>query len=202
MAVKKETTLRCVGVLTAIAVICGLLLAILNPLLYVAPTVDDIKNNFGRETAAEWSVEEVDAKLAKGISCKVLMVGKLRESDKTYIGMTVHTNSDGKLGESTFVMYFDWEQNTLIRARFISEGATGGYTYKDYCAGAIGDENADFSPYLVEITGKDIFANGKFNGLKTGATRTANSVDHAFNLAANYYYDKYFGKYEKGGVIK
>ena len=181
---KKETTLRCVTVLTVIAVICGVLLAVLNPLLYVPPTVDDLANNFTAE--GEWSIEELNADFEKGNGGKVLLAGKLTNAEGvvTHYGLTIKTNSDAQLGECTYALYFDAQTDTLVEAKYIVDGTTGGKTYAAY-----GDKGANFEDYLVQITSENVF--DSYTYPQTGATKTLKAVNNALIMGARYYYNVY-----------
>ena len=108
---KKESTLRCVTVLVVIAVVCGVLLAVLNPLLYVAPSADDIAKQFDvvdlddynatNGTAVEWALEETNVDFAGGgqDQAQVSLVAKLTLDDQTYVGLLIKTRASGDLGE-------------------------------------------------------------------------------------------------------
>ena len=182
---KKETTFRCVFVLTLIAVVCGLLLAILNPLLYVEPTVDDILNNVTLEGDVKGSVEELDKDLAKAIKGgKVELVAKITANGKEYIGLKVKTNSDGQLGECEYAMLIDRETNKITQAKYITDGSTAGRNYATY-----GDKGENFDDYLIAITSSDVFKDYTYP--RTGATKTCKAVNNAFIITANYYYNEY-----------
>lgn len=201
MEKKKESTLRCVGVLVVIALICGLLLAILNPLLYVAPSVKDIANKFnaeGIDVSNDWQIEEnVNEELSKGKKSSILLVAKLTDAttNKEYIGMSIQANADGKMGACTFAIFFDLQTNKLIQASYIKNGATDGYQYDDVTtAEGFADKNpginTDFSEYFVEITSADVFSAYPIP-VKTGATKTVSAVHNVFDLAAKYYFNVY-----------
>lgn len=183
---KKETTFRCVLVLSVIAVICGLLLAVLNPLLYVAPSVDDLSKNYGGELEGTWTIEELNADYVKGTGGKVLLAGKLsNESNEPILyGLTIKTNSDAQLGECTYAIFFDAKTNKIVEAKYLVDGSTGGKTYSKY-----GDKGANFDSYLVEVNSADVFAG--FTYPQTGATKTLKAVNNAFIISANYYYNVY-----------
>ncbi len=185
---KKETTLRCVGVLTIIAVVCGLLLAILNPLLYVEPTVDEITNNVTLNGEYTATVEELNSTFAKAVKGgSVQMVAKIKTADATYIGMTIKTNSEGQLGECTFAMLINTATNKIEQATYVTDGSTAGRSYSKY-----GDKGENFEDYLIVIDSANVFADYTYP--KTGATRTLKAVNNAFIITANYYYNCYYGK--------
>ncbi len=215
MAKKTESTLRCVLTLAIIAVICGLLLSILNPVLAVEPTADDLEANFTE--GYTWKV--LDLKDCDTDGGKVTLVAEgTKTNEDTIIGLIVMTNSDGKLGESTYAMYVNKTTNKLDKVCFIKEGATGGFTFDKYVskkahAGSIGEvatgataltglltdasasgeggEPMDLEDFCgVEITDAEAFSEYK-PPVKTGATKTANAVYNSFNIMAKYYAENF-----------
>lgn len=215
MAKAKDSTLRCVMTLAIIAVICGLLLSILNPALAVEPTADDLKANY--QDGYEWQVLELKDSDTDGGKVTLVAEGT-KEGEPTVIGMVVMTNADGKLGESTYAMYVDKATNKLVKACFIKEGATGGFTFDKYVSrdahankggevttgataltGILSDQtqsgNAGTPMNLEDFCGTEITSADAFNGynppVKTGATKTANAVYNSFRIMAKYYSENF-----------
>ena len=215
MAKKAESTLRCVLTLTIIAVICGLLLSVLNPVLAVEPSADDLEANFTE--GYSWTVLELKDCDTEGGSVTLVAEGT-KEGADTMIGMVVKTNADGKLGESTYAMYVNKTTHKLEKMCFIKEGATGGFTYDKYVsrdalsgnkgevttgataltglltdpsAGGEGGEPKNLEDFCgVEVTSVEAFKG--FNPpVKTGATKTANAVFNSFNIMAKYYVENF-----------
>lgn len=189
---KKETTLKCVLTLTIIAVICGLLLAVLNPLLYVEPTVDDITDNITLSGEYTATVETLNKDLAKGVKGgSVQLVAKIVEGENEYIGMKIKTNSDGQLGECDYAVLIDRKTNKIVQAKYITDGATAGRNYETWDKGVNSPDfkGSNFSGYLVEITSADTF--NDFSYPKAGATKTYKAANNCFIITANYYYNQY-----------
>lgn len=185
-AKKKETTFRCVATLTIIAVVCGLLLAVLNPLLYVAPTVDEITDNLSIEGKYSAELEELDKELAKSVKGgTVQLVAKITSENGTdYVGMLIKTNSDGQLGECKYAMLINLATNELEQAVYVTDGSTAGRNYATY-----GDKGENFDDYLIALDSADVYDD--FTYPKTGATKTLKAVNNAFKICANYYCNKY-----------
>ena len=218
MADKKESTLRCVGTLAIIAVVCALLLSVLNSLLYVAPTADDIAKNYDKLAGYTWVVKPTaDGKYGDGGRVTLVAEGTFEGKD-TYVGMLVQTDKSGKLNESTYVMYFNKSTNVLEYATYASVGSTGGFDWDYAKAHAGGGDDAqtgataltalltgdnasieaewrDWESFYGEIT--DLTVNDHTDAVpaKTGATRTVTATYNAFNIATRYYYENYV----KGG---
>ena len=198
---KKESTLRCVTVLVVIAVVCGVLLAVLNPLLYVAPSADDIAKQFDvvdlddynatNGTAVEWAREETNVDFAGGgqDQAQVSLVAKLTLDDQTYVGLLIKTRASGDLGECQYAMFFTQSDNKLILAKIAKDGATAGKTFEYAIANKKGDLKL-FEDYYVIIDSATVFDDG-YKVPTCGATKTATSVDNAFKRAAYYYYNVY-----------
>lgn len=193
MADKKESALRCVVVLTVIAVICGVLLAVLNPLLYVAPTADDISKYFTLDENAlgEWEVIELNADFAGKTSDKsgaaVSLFAKTTTESQTYYGILITTKASGNLSECKFVMFFTASDNKLVDAKMTVDGTSGGkYSYE-----TASDKNANvkkFKEYYGVIESENQF-DDDYSIPKVGATLTLTAVDNAFKKAAYYYYN-------------
>lgn len=201
---KKESTLRCVTVLTVIAVICGVLLAVLNPLLYVAPTADDISGQFtiAAEGAGEWTLEDLDSDLAGKTSdssgAAVTLVAKMTATDETYYGLLIKTKASGNLSECTFVMFFTASDNKLVDAKMSVDGSSGGkYSYDSASAqtDSSGNKPKAFEDYYVVITSATQF-DDDYTVPRVGATLTLTAVNNAFKKAAYYYYNAYVAKGE------
>lgn len=200
MANKKESTLRCVTVLTVIAVVCGVLLAVLNPLLYVAPSADDISSKFDIvvEEPSDWQIVELNQDLAGKTTDKsgasVTLVAKMQAKDETYIGLLVKTKASGNLSECTFVMFFTASNNKLVDAKISVDGSSGGkYTYEASYLRGNGQVKA-FEDYYVEITSATLF-DEDYKIPSVGATLTLTAVDNAFKKACYYFYNQFV----KGG---
>lgn len=185
---KKESTLRCVLTLTAIAVICGLLIAVLNPLLAVPPTVDEITGVLNVQGDYTSTVLETDKEVAKQVKGgKVELVAEIVTADATYVAMKVKTNSDGQLGECFYAMLINKSTNKIEQAAYITDGSTAGRNYATY-----GDKDGNgggtsFNEYLIEITSANAF--DAYTYPQTGATKTLKAVNRAFIITANYYYN-------------
>ncbi len=193
MAEKKESTLRCVLVLTVIAVICGVLLAVFNPLLYVAPTANDISDHFTLEVnnPGEWQVLELDSDLAGKTSDKsgaaVSLFAKMTAENETYYGMLITTKASGNLSECKFVMFFTASDNKLVDAKMTVDGSSGGkYSYQS--AQSKSESVRKFEDYYVTISSENQFTDD-YSVPKVGATLTLTAVDNAFKKAAYYYYN-------------
>lgn len=199
MAKNKESALRCVIVLTVIAVVCGVLLAVLNPLLYVAPSANDISDYFTLEVenSGEWEVVELDSEFAGKTSdpqkAAVNLVAKMTNGSETYIGLLITTRASGNLAECKFVMFFTQSNNSLVDAKMTLDGSTGGkYSYEEAILRA-GANGKKFEDYYGEITKADQF-DGSYVVPSVGATLTLSAVDNAFKKAAYYYYNVFGGE--------
>lgn len=214
MANKKETTLRCVTTLAVIAVVCALLLSVLNSLLYVAPSAADLEGLYDKVDGYSWEVKEVkDGDYGNGGKVTLVAEGT-KEGHDTYVGMLVLTEKSGKLNESTYVMFINKNTNELEFAAFVSEGATGGFNWEYAEAhGTGGGDAATGATALTALLSGDtsnsqaeIRSWQQFYGVidsesaldytdaipaKTGATRSATATYNAFNIAARYYYKNY-----------
>ena len=133
---KKETTFRCVAVLTVIAVVCAVLLAVLYPLLYVAPSVDSIAANVTNaelgvadDVKPEWKIEKLNDAKIKGKGGNVQMVASASIGEETYYGILIKTKADGKLQECTFAFYIRKSDDKLFKGTFVEDGATSGRDY-------------------------------------------------------------------------
>ena len=213
MADKKESTLRCVGTLAVIAVVCALLLSVLNSLLYVAPTAEDIAKNYDKLSGYNWVVKDLsDNKYGEGGRVTLVAEGT-KEGEDTYIGMLVQTDKSGKLNESVYAMYFNKSTDTLEYATYASMGSTGGFDWA-YAKAHAGDGEAttgataltalltddsstseaewrDWESFYVKITSETVNDHNGEIPAKTGATRTVTATYHAFDIAARYYYDNF-----------
>ena len=195
---KQETTLRCVTVLAVIAVTCAVLLAVLNPLLYVAPSVASISDNvtakdlgLSGETALEWIKTEVDAERAEGKGGSVIMAAECVAGENKFVGLYVKTKAAAKLGETTYSMYFDVKNDKLVKAVIVEDGATSGRTFEFALKN---DKLSNVKPIdsyykIIDKPSKDVY--GEFDKPKCGATYTVTAVDNAFRIAADYYYYVY-----------
>ena len=217
MADKKESTLRCVGTLAIIAVVCALLLSVLSSLLYVAPSAADIEKaaaSYNALSGYSWTVTEMkDGKYGEGGRVTLVAEGTCEGKD-TYVGMLIQTDKSGKLNESTYAMFFNKTTNTLEYATYASMGSTGGFDWAyakahagggdDASTGAtaltalltddtssVGAEWRDWESFYVEITSETVNNHTDAVPAKTGATRTVTATYNAFNIAARYYYDNY-----------
>ncbi len=193
---KKESALRCVTVLSVIAVICGVLLAVLNPLLYVAPTADDISSQFTLDVEkGEWTLLDLNQEFAGKTSDKsgaaVSLSAKMTAGDKTYYGLLITTKASGNLSECKFVIFFNGNDNCIIDAKMSVDGSSGGkYSYSQAADKADADkkEIRRFEDYYVKIQSESQFDEG-YTVPKVGATLTLTAVDNAFKKAAYYYYN-------------
>ncbi len=194
---KKESALRCVVVLTVIAVICGVLLAVLNPLLYVAPTADDISSQFTLdvENQGEWELLELNQEYAGKTSDKagaaVSLAAKMTAGEETYYGLLVTTKASGNLSECKFVIFFKGSDNTLVDAKMSVDGSSGGkYSYEAAADKAEADKKPvrTFEDYYVKVESATQFDEG-YTVPKVGATLTLTAVDNAFRKAVYYYYN-------------
>ncbi len=192
---KKESTLRCVLTLSIIAVVCGVLLAVLNVLLYVAPSLDDITNNihisdsdYDKEL---WVMDDVNADYEKGTGATVTMGASLDLENNDYCAVLVKTVAAGKLGECIFAFNFSKTENKLVECVLVTDGSTAGYNLA-YAKEKLGDQIKDFEDYYLEITSATVFDDG-YSIPKGGATLTTTAIDNAFKLAAKYYYYVYGG---------
>lgn len=199
---KKETTLRCVTVLTIIAVVCGVLLAILYPLLYVAPSVDSISANVTNAelgladgATVEWNIEELNDSFVKGKGASVQMVATAKTDDDEFYGILIKTNADGKLQECQFAIYVRKSDDMLFKGVITDDGATSGRDY-EY---AITHDKLDNiksmydGDYYAVVSGSASDIYGNYETPKCGATKTVTAVDNAFRLAVDYYYNVYGG---------
>ena len=210
---KKESTLRCVATLTVIAVVCALMLSVLNFLLYVEAGADDLVGVYPKLDGYVWSVEETaQGDYGAGGKISVVALGK-KDGAEDYIGVIVNTEKNGKLNPSAYAMFFNKSTDTLEYAAFITEGATGGFDWEyaeahaggdDVSTGAtaltalLSDENATEGAKLktwsqlvnVKITSESVL-DFTSDIPKTGATRTVAATYNAFNMAARYYYNVY-----------
>ena len=202
MEKKKETTLRCVAVLTAIAVVCAVLLAVLYPLLYVAPSVENISKNvsnaeLGADEGAvvDWKIEALDDGNVKGKGGSVQMVASAEVAGDTFYGILIKTKADGKLQECTFAVYIRKSDDKLFKFVTVEDGSTSGRDYayahaNDKLKNVKSIENGD---YYAIINGDADSVYGDFSVPKCGATKTVTAIDNAVRLAANYYYNVYGG---------
>ena len=202
MEKSKETTLRCVTVLTVIAVVCGVLLAVLYPLLYVAPSVDSIAANITNEElslasgeTAEWKIESLDDEFVKGKGGSIQLVASCKTATDTVYGILIRTKSDGKLQECQFVIYVRSSDDALFKGVIAEDGATSGRDYAyaqshDKLGNIKSIENGDYYA-LINRPAQEVY--GSFETPKCGATKTVTAIDNAFRLAANYYYNVYGG---------
>lgn len=197
MANKKESTLRCVLVLSVIAVVCGVLLAVLNPLLYVAPSAEDISNYFDLpvENPGEWTVVDLNSEHAGKTTDKsgaaVSLVAQMQAGEETYYGLLITTKASGNLSECKFVMFFTKSDNKLVDAKMTVDGSSGGeYTYES--AAAASENVKKFEEYYVVINSATQF-DTDYSIPKVGATLTLTAVDNAFKKAAYYYYNVIMG---------
>lgn len=195
MSDKKESALRCVLTLTVIAVVCGVLLAVLNPLLYVAPSAEDISNNFSVEgvESGEWTLLDIDETFAGKTSDKsgaaVSLAAAMESNGETYYGLLITTKASGNLSECKFVMFFRKSDNKLIDCKMTVDGSSGGkYSFDNVT------EAKPFKDYYVVIESEEQFT-GSYDIPKVGATLTLTAVDNAFKKAAYYYYNMFV----KGG---
>ena len=198
----KETTFRCVTVLTVIAIVCGVLLAVLYPLLYVAPSIDSIAGNvtvaelgLSEGAAVDWKMETLNDSFVKGKGASVQMVASLKTDDEEFYGILIKTNADGKLQECQFAIYIRKSDDMLFKGVITDDGATSG---RDY-AYAISHDKLDNirsmydGDYYAAINGSAAQVYGDYQTPKCGATKTVTAVDNAFRLAADYYYNVYGG---------
>lgn len=213
MADKKQTTLRCVTTLAVIAVVCALLLSVLNSLLYVAPTADDIAGNYDKLAGYTWTVKDVDdGDYGEGGRVTFVAEGTMEGKD-SYVGMLVKTDKSGKLNESVYVMYFNLSDNSLEYATFASVGSTGGFDW-DYAKSHAGGGDAttgataltgiltddkstadavwrDWESFYGVIGDEAALDHTDAIPAKTGATRTVTATYNAFDIAARYFYKNY-----------
>lgn len=196
----KETTLRCVLTLTVIAVVCGVLLAVLYPILYVKPSVESISKNvtaadFGLAdgTALDWQIEELNEGRIKGKNASVSMAAKAVVGSDEYYGILIKTGSDGKLQECEYAFYFDRSSDSLVKAIIVKDGSTSGRTFDYALANDKKGNVKDFEDYYAVIDKPAADVYGDFDTPKCGATKTVTAVDNAFRLAADYYYYTYGG---------
>ena len=211
---KKESTLRCVGTLAIIAVICALLLSVLNSLLYVAPKADDLVGVYPKLDGYEWTVRDVKDG-SYGAGGKVTLVAEgTKQGEDTYIGLLIKTDKNGKLNESVYAMFINKETDTLEYAALVTVGSTGGFDWnyaKEHAGGddvqtgataltalLSGDETAneqaewrDWESFYVKIDGEAALDYTDAVPAKTGATRTVTATYNAFDIAARYYYENY-----------
>ena len=207
---RHETTLRCVLTLTVIAVVCGVLLAVLYPILYVKPSVESISKNI---TAADfhleegisldWQIEDLNEEKVKGRNASVTMVAKAEYDGYELYGILVKTGSDGKLQECEFAFYFIKDAdgarslrllgNVLVKAVLVKDGSTSGRTFDYALANDKKGNVKDFEDYYTVIDKPAADVYGDFDTPKCGATKTVTAVDNAFRLAADYYYYTYGG---------
>ena len=201
MEKKKETTLRCVLTLTVIAVVCGLLLAVLYPVLYVAPSVDILSDNISaRELGAsenvevKWLREEtLNEPFVKAGGGSVVMAAKCETGGDVVYGILVKTKPAAKLGECKFSIYIRKSDNKLIKGVIVEDGSTSGKSF-DYALENDKDGKVKTFDYYYKIVDKpsnDVY--GAFDKPKCGATYTVTAVDNAFRIAADYYYNTYGG---------
>ncbi len=199
---KKESALRCVVVLSVIAVICGVLLAVLNPLLYVAPTADDISSQFtlNVENQGEWELLDLDQNFAGKTSDKAgaavslsakMVAGEGTDKAETYYGLLITTKASGNLSECKFVIFFRKSDNTIVDAKMSVDGSSGGkYSYEAAADKAAAEKKPvrTFEDYYVKVESATQF-NGDYTVPKVGATLTLTAVDNAFRKAVYYYYN-------------
>lgn len=195
MEKKKETTLRCVTVLTVIAVVCGLLLAVLYPLLYVAPSVASISDNvtaaeLGLDDGAaiEWQKLELDAEYSEGNGGSVVMAAKAVSDGNEFFGLLLKTKPAGKLEECTYSAYFRKSDDMFIKLVIVDNGATSGRDFEYALANDKLKNVKAFDYYyrIIDRPADEVF--GAFEKPKCGATNTVTAIDRAFRIAANYYY--------------
>ena len=207
----KNDALRSVVTLAAIAVVCGLLLSVLNALLFVEKSADDLKNEYF--AGYVWTSETLSEDTFEGARVTLAARGEKAESP-TYIGLLVVTVADGKLGSSTYAVYINAQTDCIEKAFFVEEGATGGFTWEyaasqkkaaeggavtgaTALAGLAADENSagasewkDFEDFYVKIDSPAIFSDYGIPA-KTGATKSVTATFNAFKAAAGYYYANY-----------
>ena len=183
----KNETLRAVTVLTVIAVICGIVLSVMNALLYVPPSLDDLSKNF----AGEWTAEELNLEFSKSGGGSVTIVGKTVKDGKEVIGLVVKANSSGKYDGSKVAVYIDKSTDTIIDSAVLSAGSTGGFTL-EYAEKNSDGKLKSYADYKgVKITSSSF--NEKYDGPKTGATKTVTGFYDTFEIVARYYYNVYAG---------
>lgn len=214
MAKAKETTLRCVTTLAVIAVVCALLLSVLNSVLYVSATPDDLIGLYSAVDGYEWEVVDVndDQPYSGG---KVILVAKgTMDGKDDYLGLLVQTEKNGKLNESTYAMFINMNTDALEYAAFVTEGATGGFNWQyakehsksgdQVSTGATaltgllsGDRSnsqaawREWESFYGVITDQTALDYTDAVPAKTGATRTVTATYDAFNIVARYYYDNF-----------
>jgi|GEM_PF-3007928 len=212
---KKESTLRCVTTLAVIAVVCALLLSVLNSVLYVAPTADDLVGVYDKTEGYTWTITDLqDGSYGSGGKVSLVAEGKSEGKDD-YVGLIVRTEKSGKLNESDFAMFINRRTNELEYAELILLGSTGGFDW-DYAKAHAGGGDTDVATGATALTGLltgDTSTDQaewreweSFYGVidsaaaldhtdaipaKTGATRTVTATYNAFNIAARYYYENY-----------
>ena len=183
----KNETIRAVTVLTVIAVVCGVILAVMNALLFVPPSLDDLSKNF----EGEWVMEELNEKFSSPSQGAVTIVGKTIKDGKEVIGIVVKVSPSGKYDGSKVAVYVDKWTDTIISSAVLSQGSTGGFSLE------YAQKNADgkLKTYLdfngVKIT--EATLNEKYDGPKTGATKTVTGFYDTFEIVAYYYYNVYGG---------
>lgn len=183
----KNETIRAVTVLTVIAVVCGIILAVMNSLLYVPPSLDDLSKNFD----GEWTMEELDSGFAKSSEGSVTIVGRTVKDGKEVIGIVVKASPSGKYDGSKVAVYIDKSTDTIISSAVLSQGSTGGFTLEYAQKNSDGKlkKYEDFNG--VKITAETL--NEKYDGPKTGATKTVTGFYDTFEVVARYYYNVYAG---------
>ena len=196
---KQETTLRCVTVLAVIAVTCGVLLAVLYPLLYVAPSVSSISDNVTAEElgllsgeSALWKrVDTLNESYVEGKGGSVVMAAETVAADREFVGILIKTKPAAKLGETTYSMYFDRKEDKLFKAVIVEDGATSGRTFEFALSNDKLKNIRPFESYYKVIDGSNDKVYGDFEKPKCGATYTVTAVDNAFRIAADYYFYTY-----------
>ena len=200
MEKSKETALRCVTVLTVIAVVCGVLLAVLYPILYVKPSVDSISENVKAEelglnegTELKWTIEDLNESAVKGKGGEVIMAASAKTESEEYYGLLIRTGKDGKLQECRFAFYFRKSDSALLKAIIVEDGATSGRDFEYAKANDKLKNVRSFEDYYLSVTDTADKIYGEFDTPKCGATKTVTAVDNAFRIAADYYYKTYGG---------
>ena len=190
--------------LTVIAVICGVLLAVLYPLLYVAPSVSSISDNVTAKdlglddaTALVWNMTDVNENVPENKGGSVVMVAKAEAEGEEFIGVLVKTKAAAKLGETTYSFYFKSSEDRLLKAVIVEDGATSGRTFEFAKENDKLSNVKSFEDYYNVIDAPSAKVFGDFEKPKCQATYTVTAVDNAFRIAADYYYYTYYN-YGKG----
>lgn len=165
-------------ILVIIAVACVALLAILDGLLYLPPSVN--LTDFSTAYEAEYeSISVEDVETAGG---KVTLAASGTAGDTRLLGLFVQTEGYGRASSFNVIIVIDRDTGKIMGSYLKTQGSTGA--------------SYNYDPALMaKLNGTSILDfDGPDEGtIRTGATHSSNAALNAF-IAARDYYQKTGGK--------